>query len=206
MRYRRMGIRGSEAADEVADDGADDPDLDILRRVGEGDSAACAALVDRHLGRLLILGERMLGSRAEAEEVAQETFIRAWRTAPEWRSGRARFSTWLHRVALNLCRDRLRRRREVGLDAAGDPAGDHPHPGSALQRGAVAARVEAALAALPERQRAAIVLCHFEELGNVAAAAILEVSVEALESLLARGRRHLRALLADEAADLVGDM
>lgn len=202
MRYHRMGIRVSEAADDVADD----PDLDILQRVGEGDPVACAALLDRHMGRLLTLGERMLGSRAESEEVVQETFIRAWRAAPDWQIGRARFSTWLHRVALNLCRDRLRRRREVALEAAGDPADDRPHPGTSLQRGAVAARVEAALATLPERQRAAIVLCHFEELGNVAAAAILEVSVEALESLLARGRRRLRELLADEAADLVGDM
>src|SRR5690606_12133095 len=101
----------------------------------------CAVLVDRHLGRIVALGWRMLGSRAEAEDMAQEAFLRLWQQAGDWRAGGARLSTWLHRVAVNLCLDRLRRRREVGLDEAGDPASDAPHPGSALQRQAVADRV-----------------------------------------------------------------
>ncbi|HUS23652.1 MAG TPA: sigma factor-like helix-turn-helix DNA-binding protein, partial [Candidatus Binatia bacterium] len=69
-----------------------------------------------------------------------------------------------------------------------------------------ARRVRAALAALPERQRAALVLCHYRELGNIEAAQVLEVSVDALESLLARGRRALRVALAEEAAELTGEM
>lgn len=185
---------------------AEDPDVALLRRVAAGDGPACAALLDRHLGRIVALAWRMLGSHAEAEDVAQEVFLRAWQQAPQWRPGAARFATWLHRVAVNLCLDRLRRRREVGLDSAGDPPGDDLHPGSALQRRAVADRVGAALAALPERQRTAIVLCHFQELGNVEAAAVMEIGVEAVESLLARGRRKLRALLADQAADLMGGL
>ncbi|HEY7687214.1 MAG TPA: RNA polymerase sigma factor [Dongiaceae bacterium] len=182
----------------------EDPDLELLRRIGAGDGAACAALVDRHLRRITALAGRMLGNRADAEDVAQDVFLRVWQQAPKWRSGEAKFSTWLHRVTLNLCTDRLRRRRETGLESAGDPPSDAPPPDAGLQDAAIAARVQAALAQLPERQREAIVLCHYQELGNIEAAAVLELSVEALESLLARGRRRLRQLLIEEMPDLTG--
>lgn len=190
----------------MAGEADSDPDLAFLRRVAAGDGAACAALVDRHLGRIVALGWRMLGSRAEAEDVAQDAFLRLWQNAGAWRPGGARLATWLHRVAVNLCLDRLRRRREVDLDVAGDPPSGMPHPGTAMQERAVADRVQAALALLPERQRLAIVLCHFQELGNVEAAAVMEIGVEALESLLARGRRKLRELLQGDAADLMGGL
>ncbi len=190
----------------MAGEAGSDPDLEFLRRVAAGDGAACAVLVDRHLGRIVALGWRMLGSRAEAEDVAQDVFLRLWQNAAAWRPGGAHLATWLHRVAVNLCLDRLRRRREVDLDAAGDPPAGTPHPGTAMQERAVADRVQAALALLPERQRAAIVLCHFQELGNVEAAAVMEIGVEALESLLARGRRKLRERLQDDAADLMGGL
>ena len=183
----------------------EDPDLELVRRVGAGDGPACAALVDRHLARIVGLAGRMLGNRAEAEEVAQDVFLRVWQQAGRWRAGEARFSTWLHRVAVNLCHDRLRRRRETTLEAAGDPPSPDPPPGAALQRAAVVARVEAALQQLPERQRTAILLSHYQELGNIEAAAVLGVSVEALESLLARGRRRLKEILAGEVGDLMGE-
>ncbi len=181
-----------------------DPDLEILRRIGAGDGAACAVLVDRHLRRVTALAGHMLGNRADAEDVAQEVFLRVWKQAPKWRSGEAKFSTWLHRVTLNLCTDRLRRRRETGLEAIGDMASDAPLPDAGLQETAIVARVQAALALLPDRQREAILLCHFQELGNIEAAAVLELSVEALESLLSRGRRRLRELLLEERPDLTG--
>jgi RNA polymerase sigma-70 factor (ECF subfamily) len=183
-----------------------DPDLELVRRVGAGESSACAALVDRYLAKVTALAGRMLANRADAEDVVQEVFLRVWQNAGRWRAGGARFSTWIYRVTLNLCHDRLRRRREVALETAGDPASDAPPPGADLQRGAVAARVAGAIAQLPERQREAIVLCHYQELGNIEAAAILDVTVEALESLLSRGRRRLRELLASEAQDLMGEL
>jgi RNA polymerase sigma-70 factor (ECF subfamily) len=148
----------------------------------------------------------VLANRADAEEVAQEVFLRVWQQAAKWRAGEARFSTWLHRVTLNLCHDRLRRRRETALEAAGDLPTGSPPPGADLQRAAVAARVQRALTGLPDRQRDAILLCHYQELGNIEAAAVLGVSIEALESLLARGRRRLRELLAEEANDLMGEL
>ncbi len=174
-----------------------DPDEAMVAGVARGDPEAARALVARKLPRILALARRMLTDPAEAEDVAQEVMLRVWREAPRWRPGQARFDTWLHRVALNLCYDRLRRRREQPMDRPPD----RPDPGPGPDRGLIAsdtgARVERAMAALPHRQREAIVLCHYQELSNIDAAALMGVSVEALESLLSRGRRALRAALAD---------
>ncbi len=169
-----------------------DPDADLVARAGRGDRAAAQALMARHLPRLLTLARRMLGDPAEAEDAVQDTFIQLWTHAARWEPGRARFSTWLYRVALNKCYDRLRRRPAARLDEAAEIADPAPGPDAGLHTAALSAQVEAALAALPERQRAAIQLCHFQDCGNIEAAEILGVSVEALESLLARGRRALR--------------
>lgn len=174
-----------------------DPDEDLVRRVGQGDPAAIQSMVARKLPRMLGLAQRMLGDPVEAEDVAQEAMLRAWRQAPRWTPGKARFDTWLHRVALNLCYDRLRRRREVPTDAPPERPDEGPAPDRGLMAADVGSRVDAALARLPDRQREAIVLCHYQELTNIEAAALMEVSVEALESLLSRGRRALRQALAD---------
>lgn len=174
-----------------------DPDEALLARVAEGDPAAIRALLGRKLPRVLGLAQRMLNDPAEAEDVAQETFLRVWRQAPKWRPGQARFDTWLHRVALNLCYDRLRRRREIPTDDPPQVPDDGPAPDRGLEAQDTGRRVGEALARLPDRQREAVVLCHYQELGNIEAAAVMGVTVEALESLLSRGRRALRATLAD---------
>ena len=103
----------------------------------------------------------------------------------------------MYRVALNLCYDRLRRRRELSYAEPPDRADEAPGPERGLEAADTGRRVSAALQALPDRQREAIVLCHYQELGNIEAAAIMGVSVEALESLLGRGRRTMRVVLAD---------
>lgn len=178
----------------------EDPDEELVTRVARGDPAAVRALVARKLPRLLILAQRMLGDRGEAEDVAQEAFVRAWRQAPNWVPGAARFETWLHRVTLNLCYDRLRKRREAPMAADLDrPDEDAPPPDRGLHAQDVGRRVEIAMRGLPDRQREAVALCHYQELSNIEAAALMGVSVEALESLLARGRRALRAQLSDMA-------
>lgn len=176
-----------------------DPDEDLVRRVGQGDPAAVQALMARKLPRMLALAQRMLGDPVEAEDVAQEAMLKAWKQAPRWTPGKAKFDTWLHRVALNLCYDRLRRRREVPSEISPDRPDEGPAPDRGILAAQLGARVDRALAALPERQREAIVLCHYQELTNIEAAGLMSVSVEALESLLSRGRRTLRQALADLA-------
>lgn len=171
-----------------------------MLRAGRGDTAAIQALTGRKLPRLLALASRMLGDASEAEDIAQEACLRMWRQAPTWRPGAAKFDTWLHRVTLNLCYDRLRRRRETLTDTPPDREDPAPRADAVLLSKGTAQRVNAALQALPLRQREAIVLCHYQELGNIEAARTLGISVEALESLLSRGRRALRAALADLAA------
>ena len=177
-----------------------DPDEELLARVARGDPAAVRALAARKLPRLLALAGRMLGDASEAEDVAQEAMIRAWRQAPTWAPGAARFDTWLHRVTLNLCYDRLRRRREIPTETPPEQSDEGPAPDRGLEASDVGRRVAAAMAVLPDRQREAVALCHYQEMTNIEAAAVMGVSVEALESLLSRGRRALRSALSDMMA------
>ncbi|HEY2020654.1 RNA polymerase sigma factor [Paraburkholderia sp.] len=173
-----------------------DPDAELVARVGEQDQAAVRTLVSRKLPRLLALATRMLGDRMEAEDVAQEAFVRIWKQASNWQEGEARFDTWIHRVALNLCYDRLRGRREDPVAEPPDEADPRPLPELQLEARARDERVRAALAALPVRQREALVLNYYQELSNLEAAALMGITVDALESLLARARRNLRVQLA----------
>ena len=172
-----------------------DPDAELVARVGRGDRAAAQQLMRRHLPKMLALARRMLSDPAEAEDAVQDAFMRLWTHAARWQPGRAKFETWLYRVTLNKCFDRLRRRPTAVLEEASHIADSAPGPAERLENAVLSEEIEAALSALPERQRAAIQLCHYQECGNIEAAEILGVSVEALESLLARGRRALRVRL-----------
>jgi RNA polymerase sigma-70 factor (ECF subfamily) len=175
-------------------------DEDLLARIARSDSAAVREMIARKLPRLLALAARILGDRVEAEDVAQEAFLRIWRRAARWETGRARFDTWLYAVTVNLCRDRLRRRREVYAAELPETADLGSVPDRELHDRDNTRAVESALATLPERQREAIVLQYYEELSNIEAAAVMGISIEALESLLARARRKLRACLENADA------
>lgn len=171
-------------------------DAELIGRVQSGDHRAYRELCDRHVRGVHAFVYRMLGSRAEAEEVCQEAFLRLWKHADTF-VARARPSTWLYRVAHNLAIDRLRRRRESShpLDIEAVPGSERPS--LHLHDKQVAEAVERALGELPERQRAAISLVHYQGMSNAEAAEVLSVKVRALESLLARGRQQLRERLAD---------
>jgi len=175
-----------------------------MLRVARGDRDACRLLVERHLRRVVAFAARVLASPSEAEDVAQEAFARVWTGAASWRPGAARFTTWLHRVVLNLCLDRLARRREAPLEDAPEPADPAPTPAGQLEEADVTRVVTREIGCLPERQRAALALCHYQGLRNNEAAEIMGITVEAVESLLARARRTLRERLRPLAADLLG--
>ncbi len=182
-------------------DASDDDAL--MSRIAQGDRDAAQTLMARNLPRILGLARRTLGDEIEAEDVAQETFIRVWNAAARWQPGQARVSTWMCRIAINLCYDRLRRRREVLTDAVPEQADETPDQETVMRRAETGDRIARALSELPERQRQAIELVHFQELSNIEAAQILDISVDATESLLARGRRKLRDILAGDASGLM---
>jgi RNA polymerase sigma-70 factor (ECF subfamily) len=182
-----------------------DHDAQLLRRIAAGDRRAAQLLLDQYLGRIVTYGYRMMGDNAEAEDVAQETFLRLWRNIETWRAD-APLIHWLHRVAYNLCIDRLRRRRPVSLDALPEPLDPEENPAGTLHRLELADAVAAAIAQLPDRQRAAIVFVHQEGFSNIETAALMEISVEAVESLLARARRSLRKSLEALRPELQGDI
>jgi RNA polymerase sigma-70 factor, ECF subfamily len=190
----------SEPAAAVAEtlDARSDERLVALVALGQHD--AFRVLGARHLPRVQRIAWRMLGDHGQAEEVAQEALLRVWTHASRFDARRgARFSTWLHRIVLNLCHDRLRRRRHwLGLGAAAEVADPAPHPLARLAAAQESERVGAALAALPARQRTAVVLAYYERLSNAEAAAAMGIGVMALEALLVRARRRLRRILATE--------
>ena len=173
-----------------------------MLHAGTGDRVACEKLVERHLGRIVTFARRTLANKGDAEDVAQEVFLRVWSAAPRWKAGSARFTTWLHRVALNVCLDRAKRREAIPDDLSELPD-PRPDPSVVLDASEAARRVNAALAGLPEGQRIAVTLCVYQERSHDEAAEIMNLSLSALESLLARGRRAMRAKLAPVAAALL---
>lgn len=201
MLTQRFSPSGGEPPplDRVADDGA------LMAQVARGDAAAFRLLVERHTAMVHGLAWRMLGDGAEAEDVVQEAFTRLWVGAARWTPVGGGLGGWLRRVATNLCLDRLRRVRPMGGDAIPDRPDDSPLADAALDADRRRQAVARAIFALPDRQRAAIVLTYHEEASNAEAADILGVGVKALESLLVRARQSLsRALAAEGLAEESG--
>ncbi|RGP37225.1 RNA polymerase sigma factor [Pseudotabrizicola alkalilacus] len=192
--------------DMPRDDTAAPPsDEALLVLYANGDPEAARVLTRRLAPRAFAHALRMLADRAEAEDVAQEALLRLWRIAPDWRQGEAQVTTWLYRVVGNLATDRLRarkRRRAEPLDDAAEPASDQPAVVQVMIEADRMAALQAALAELPDRQRQAVVLRHIEGLANPEIATIMAIGVEAVESLTARGKRALAALLAGRRKDL----
>lgn len=179
------------------------PDGALLVAYANGDPDAARILALRLAPRVLGQATRMLADRAEAEDVTQEALMRLWKIAPDWRQGEAEVRTWLYRVTANLCTDRLRKRRRLtGLDDVAEPADGQPSVAELMQTGARMQALSQALAQLPDRQAQAVALRHLEELGNPEIAEIMDISVEAVESLTARGKRALTAILAGRKEEL----
>jgi RNA polymerase sigma factor (sigma-70 family) len=187
-----------DTLDEVSDD-------TLLVLYANGDPEAARLLTARLTPRALGYATRLLSDRAEAEDVTQEAMLRLWRIAGDWRTGEARVSTWLYRVVTNLCTDLRRarvRRPGVGLDDAPEVAAGGPSAVASMIEADRMVALTAALAVLPDRQRQAVVLRHIEGLSNPEIAEIMGLGVEAVESLTARGKRALQAVLSGRKAEL----
>ncbi len=182
-----VAARGTVAAD------GDDA---VMARIAGRDALAFSRVVEAQVGMLHRVAYRMLGDGTEAEDVAQEALMRLWATAERWRAGQSGIAAWLTRVAVNLCLDRLRRRRFASDAAVPDRPDDAPGADEGMDEARMRAVALAALGDLTERHRAAIVLTYYEELPNVAAAEVLEMKLKAFESLLLRARGAMRAALA----------
>ena len=165
-----------------------------MARVAQGDERAFQLLSRRHLPAMLGLARRILGNAAEAEDVAQEAFMRVWTHAPRWQP-LAQFRTWLTRIVTNLCLDRKRRAPWVELEAAGEIADRGPDAGQKAEEDERERMLAAAIEKLPVRQRSAIVLTYGEGMSNAQVAEILDTSVSAVETLLVRGKQNLRRAL-----------
>lgn len=167
-------------------------DDQLMARVAARDSDALRLLADRHADLPWRIAYRMLADRAEAEDVAQEALLRLWQYADRWQAGGSGVAAWLTRVATNACLDRLRRRRFVGDDAVPERADESPLADAVIEEDEVRTAVADCIEALPDRQRAAIVLTYYEERQNQMAAGILDMQLKGFESLLFRARASLR--------------
>jgi len=173
----------------------DDSDEALMARVARGDERAFRELARRHVPAMLGLARRILGNAADAEDVAQEAMLRVWTHAPRWQP-LALLRTWLSRVVVNLCLDRKRRAAWVELEAAGEIVDPAPLASESAETAERERQLAAAIAELPARQRAAIVLSYTEGMSNAQVAEILDTTVSAVETLLVRGKQNLRRMLA----------
>lgn len=183
-------------------------DEELMLRIGDGDQTAYGILVDRHLSLNLGYATKLLGNTAEAEEVMQEAFIRVWKHASRWDPARkTRFTTWFYRVVTNLCYDVGRKRKpQEKVEILETIASEEASAENVIAVDQRSKQVKIALEELPQRQKTAIMLCYFQGLSNREAAEVMEVSLNALESYLVRGRRNLADILREEKDSLLKEI
>jgi RNA polymerase sigma-70 factor (ECF subfamily) len=187
-----VGTRSVQAAELV------DGDAELLRAIAGGDRSAFDRLSRRHLDRAYGVALRMTGSRADAQDVVQDVFLRLWQRPDAWRPGQAQFSTWLYRVVVNRCLDLKRRPKGTDLDSVEEPQDPDANAEDSLLDAERSRALDSAVNQLPERQKAAIVLTYTAGLRNAEAASAMDISVKAFEALLVRAKRELRDFLAGQ--------
>lgn len=187
------------ASDSQADEAA------LVAAVGKGDVRAFRQLMTRHLGGIVAVARRMLRDDAEAEDMAQEAFLRLWRSSATLEIGPAGIRPWLRRVVSNLCLDRVRGQGRVTVVEELPEVSEPAKQLAGLESQDTQRRIELAMQKLPERQRLALTLFHFEGLSQIEIGQLMGVSDEAIESLLSRARRQLKAALKSEWESLRND-
>ncbi len=184
-------------------------DFALMARVGAGDHQAFRQLVERHQHAVIGTVAKMLGNPSEAEDIAQQVFLRIWRNAKRYRPD-AKFTTYLYTITRNLVFNETRRKsrkKEVSSDAREEnsnqlvEANPDGKPDSELLQAELQAAVDAAIAALPETQRMAVVLRNYEQLSYEEIAEVMDLSVSAIKSLLFRARTTLREVLSSYLAE-----
>jgi RNA polymerase sigma-70 factor, ECF subfamily len=176
-------------------------DGDLLSAAAGGDKQAFSVLVKRHYAPVYRLAYRVAGA-AEAEDVAQDIFSKLWLNPAQVRDGGA-LKGWLLSAASNASIDRLRRKPVAALDAVAEPMDQRPGAEARMSQAWASRKIESALGTLPDRQRLALALIYFENMGNKEAAKVMDITVEAVESLLSRGKRALRLALAGDWRELL---
>jgi RNA polymerase sigma-70 factor (ECF subfamily) len=179
----------------------EDSDEALMAQVVEGSATAFQILAQRHVRQALALAQRIVRNASDAEEMVQEAFLRLWSQAYRFDPDRASFRTWFYRVLTNLCIDGLRRAKGSPLGLDEQPVDPQPGPLARAEGRQIARAIAAAIAALPDRQRAALTLCYYHDMSCAEAAKVLSISVSAMEALLVRGRRTLRERLRLLARD-----
>lgn len=176
-------------------------DDELLKRYAQGDPLAARLLIEKYSPPLYRMACRSLGSTTEAEEIVQETMVRLWRYAPKWKPGKAKISTWLWRVASNLCIDRIREKNKFVDNSSEEVDSSASQISHLIDQDRVKA-IQKALGKLPARQNQVIVLKYFEGLGNKEISQIMSVSVATIEGLYSRGMKKLKETLIDQQQDL----
>lgn len=184
-----MLLKAAITSDDAVGDAA------LLAGVIARQPQAFRMLMDRYALRLRRIAYRMIGNVTEAEDVVQEAFTRLWDHAALWQQSQVVVGAWMHRVTVNLCLDRLRKRRFASDDPVPDGIDEAPLADAVIDAERQREKVVACIAALSDRQRAAIVLTYYEGLSNMAASGALDMNIKAFESLLLRARQALHQSL-----------
>lgn len=174
----------------------------LLAAFAKGDRGAAQQLTEQLMPKIHAHAYYRLGNIADAEDVTQEAFLKLWKIAPSWKQDKAQVSTWLYRVVNNLCKDRYRRATLEGMLSKGEPTNEPQSPSSKIEDELRQKALYTAMSILPESQRLAVQLRHIDELTNPQIAEIMELSVEAVESLTARGKRKLTKILQSHKSEL----
>ena len=180
-------------------------DEELMRAVCNGEQFAYQTIVKQHLTSISHYAFRILGNQKDSEDITQETFLKLWINAEKWQPEKAKLSTWLHRIAHNLCIDYLRKHGSIqtlenieegegSIENLRDWQESHEISETRTQQDQI---LKNAISNLPENQRSALVLCHYSGFSQKEAASIMDISVKALESVITRAKRSLRKQLGD---------
>lgn len=174
----------------------DTDDKQLLLSIANGNQGAFQVLMQKYLRKITIYAYQTLKDNVIAEEIAQETFLRVWQKADTWSDQGFSIKSWIYKICYNLCIDFLRKQqKELRLKTESAYADDYSRTEPEPQHHLEYEQIVNMLNKLPERQSTALYLSVFQGLSNMDAAIVMDISVEALESLLARARRKLKALL-----------